>query len=426
MSNKPWRMTEEEYEKELDKLLEENMRTFHQYYDKIKSINLNYTGEDANEIKAYFEKMQESSQSMKTRGRDAITKVPVYFKGSGKNTHEREIHEILERIKIAERMQSSSTLRTLKVQLLANNVDDWTNFSLNPTSLKEVMVRLIAGKQHNVSLCCISYICSSTLINEEFIKDMMYVTSPFFSFSSWEDDVVESICSLTTAWIAGGKQNAFEIIETYRHTAEKYDTAMIDTINLMIKEGEEKLNEKCFRYTEEIENQKKVIKENTAKAEGLEKECMTINSFLMNNPISDKDVPVDTLIPKHLKRFDKMLDEIQKTSAVFDEKAWDQKRKEFRKRANEFSDQQYLNHLVDYVANLPRIIRSSKSSAIYIVNKAKDKIKTNTRLMENAINDGVQLSLTDRIDWSSLDKDRLSKDFLDRFAPCFKQYDVNR
>ena len=80
-----------------------------------------------------------------------------------------------------------------KLKAVANNVKDWVKFSTNPESLEDIAFRVIVFEKFGISLCCLSYICHYSTLPEDFIDDIIFITSGLFSFNKWDDTHVHAI-----------------------------------------------------------------------------------------------------------------------------------------------------------------------------------------------------------------------------------------
>ena len=80
-----------------------------------------------------------------------------------------------------------------KLKAVANNVKDWAKFSTNPESLEDIAFRVIVFEKFGISLCCLSYICHYSTLPEDFIDDIIFITSGLFSFNKWDDTHVHAI-----------------------------------------------------------------------------------------------------------------------------------------------------------------------------------------------------------------------------------------
>ena len=80
-----------------------------------------------------------------------------------------------------------------KLKAVANNVKDWAKFSTNTESLEDIAFRVIVFEKFGISLCCLSYICHYSTLPEDFIDDIIFITSGLFSFNKWDDTHVHAI-----------------------------------------------------------------------------------------------------------------------------------------------------------------------------------------------------------------------------------------
>ena len=82
----------------------------------------------------------------------------------------------------------------LGCKIVKRDVNDWARFSnAYDSSINDITIRVILGNLFNfnyVSICTLSH---NKLLTEDFIKDLLYMTSGYFSFDEWDDDHVDAI-----------------------------------------------------------------------------------------------------------------------------------------------------------------------------------------------------------------------------------------
>ena len=98
-----------------------------------------------------------------------------------------------EHYEINDNKNLKNAYRMEKLQALANNVKDWVEFSIKPEKLEDIAFRLIIFEKFGISLCCLSYICQYSSLPEDFIDDIIFITSGQFSFTKWDDEHVHTI-----------------------------------------------------------------------------------------------------------------------------------------------------------------------------------------------------------------------------------------
>lgn len=93
--------------------------------------------------------------------------------------------------------ESSATKDKLKDagQILKKNVSDWAKFSLSLDSdPKEIIMRILLDYYYcedPSATVCISYLGSNELLDEQFVKETIYLTSGFFRYEEWDDEHVD-------------------------------------------------------------------------------------------------------------------------------------------------------------------------------------------------------------------------------------------
>ena len=98
-----------------------------------------------------------------------------------------------EYIKELSEIEDLDSFQRDKLKAVANNVKDWAKFSTNPESLEDIAFRVIVFEKFGISLCCLSYICHYSTLPEDFIDDIIFITSGLFSFNKWDDTHVHAI-----------------------------------------------------------------------------------------------------------------------------------------------------------------------------------------------------------------------------------------
>lgn len=78
--------------------------------------------------------------------------------------------------------------------ILKKNVQNWADFSLAVDSdPKEIIMRILLDYYYcedPSATVCISYLGSNELLDEQFVKETIYLTSGFFRYEEWDDEHV--------------------------------------------------------------------------------------------------------------------------------------------------------------------------------------------------------------------------------------------
>ena len=98
-----------------------------------------------------------------------------------------------EQYEITDSKKIKNKCRIDKLKALSNNVKDWVNFSTKPEKLEDIAFRVIIFEKFGISLCCLNYICQYSHLPEDFIDDIIFITSGQFSFNKWDDVHVHAI-----------------------------------------------------------------------------------------------------------------------------------------------------------------------------------------------------------------------------------------
>ena len=62
----------------------------------------------------------------------------------------------------------------------SKELEDWLDFSLYPQSELEIRKRAVNDAMYKTHSLCYSYVCRFSKLSEEFIEDLMFITSPFY------------------------------------------------------------------------------------------------------------------------------------------------------------------------------------------------------------------------------------------------------
>ena len=99
-------------------------------------------------------------------------------------------------------------------EILKKDVDDWANFSLaTDWDPEEVMLRLLLDHYYCKdpgATVCVAYLGNNVLLDEEFVKDVIYITSGFFNFEDWDDVHVTAV---NKAALSTDEKDAIKILK---------------------------------------------------------------------------------------------------------------------------------------------------------------------------------------------------------------------
>lgn len=62
----------------------------------------------------------------------------------------------------------------------SKELKDWLDFSLFPQSELEIRKRAVNDALYKTHSLCYSYVCRFSKLSEDFIEDLMFITSPFY------------------------------------------------------------------------------------------------------------------------------------------------------------------------------------------------------------------------------------------------------
>jgi len=98
--------------------------------------------------------------------------------------------------------------------ILKKDVDGWAGFSLGVrTDPEEIVLRILLDHYYcndPGATICISYLGNNVLLDEQFVKEVIYITSGFFDFDDWDDEHVNLI---NTAALATSDDEMVKILK---------------------------------------------------------------------------------------------------------------------------------------------------------------------------------------------------------------------
>ena len=81
--------------------------------------------------------------------------------------------------------------------IMKKNVDEWAEFSLAvDRDPEEILLRILLDHYYCEdpgATVCISYLGNNILLDEQFVKEVIYITSGFFDFDDWDDEHVDVV-----------------------------------------------------------------------------------------------------------------------------------------------------------------------------------------------------------------------------------------
>ena len=71
---------------------------------------------------------------------------------------------------------------------------DWADFSLSDHNEDDIRVRILAQTYFGEDCISVSYMLSASKVSEEFLEELMFITSPLFDFSYYDQDHIDAVC----------------------------------------------------------------------------------------------------------------------------------------------------------------------------------------------------------------------------------------
>ena len=197
MSDKNWRMTEDEVKYKLEKILD----------DRIEYMVENLSNLD----KCIRDEKMGSKRYVMIR--DMLKYID--------NTKSLTLDDIIK----------------YKIAIYSVDIDNWTQSSLSPKSEEEIIVKILGQQMYKKfgDLICLSYACASKLMTEDLLSDILYIQSDNFSFKTWDDEhvnaYVDAACSSKTLDKNQIDWRAIAINENFDIKTSKFRFAMEDNIS---------------------------------------------------------------------------------------------------------------------------------------------------------------------------------------------------
>lgn len=79
-----------------------------------------------------------------------------------------------------------------------NNWDmsDYINFSLQRQNISDIRERALINVVFKYDAICYTYICRYSVITSDFLEELVFITSPFFDISYYNDEYKELVCNI--------------------------------------------------------------------------------------------------------------------------------------------------------------------------------------------------------------------------------------
>lgn len=103
-------------------------------------------------------------------------------------------NKIREYDKIFDNSRNNDEIIYAGLPIVLSDTKNWSNFSRNIDSpLDKIMLRALIDTVYHCKYLCLAYVSANPLLPEEFIEDLIYVSSPYFNFSEWDDEHVKAV-----------------------------------------------------------------------------------------------------------------------------------------------------------------------------------------------------------------------------------------
>lgn len=316
---------------------------------------------------------------------------------------EKQINTSISKIKAAENdNQPLSEIRKLKVIALCHDITFWSNFSRSYNDPDEVIFRILINRIFDVQHVCLSYICGvKNQLNEQMIKDIIFINSDLFDFTYWDDYHVDLINSII---VKGGKYNCINDLENLVSTSKRISPVLRKNIQKWLNNTD---NDK--EVARKIASAKRRIGSTEEKIETVKKELSLFKSFSIENN-KDKSYYVEKI-----KEFVNLL---EKEVPEFNDKFWNTINRKiylFNRSRKKESEEDLRKFVLYDIEDLLRDKIDKLNEQIEKSNILIDKLSGNK-------NDLRKFILTERLDWKNIHfYQSLSLSFKKQYEILFKQ-----
>ena len=93
----------------------------------------------------------------------------------------------------------NTKMENLKMRILQlKNFDckEWLEFSSVQQSEDAIRERALYDALHNTNSICYSYICKNSIMREEFIEELMFISSELFDFEYYDQEHIDMVVNL--------------------------------------------------------------------------------------------------------------------------------------------------------------------------------------------------------------------------------------
>ena len=112
------------------------------------------------------------------------------------------------------------------------SISDWSSFSLHPQLEKDIRRRAIIDTLYNNEMICMAYIAQHSQLSLSFIKELLFISSPFFEFKYYNSDVIKWY----SEFLNSDKKNRKKIIRGYLEGKTPYPNDNVKEFILSISD----------------------------------------------------------------------------------------------------------------------------------------------------------------------------------------------
>ena len=123
------------------------------------------------------------------------------------------------------------------------SISDWSSFSLQPQPEKDIRRRAIIDTLYNNEMICMAYIAQHSQLTIEFIKELLYIASPFFKFEYYNQEVIDWY----SEFLNSNKSDRKKIIRKYLNGTTPYPNETVKSFINYISESV--LNKSWINYS---------------------------------------------------------------------------------------------------------------------------------------------------------------------------------
>lgn len=147
-------------------------------------------------------------------------------------------------------------------------IKEWSEFARNPQTKEDIILRAICGTEvgskiiknelnmKSIDCLCYTYLCSTQYMDEDLIKELMFISSPLFNLDTYRPEFIE----IGFRFIKDKKSNIDDLIEDFNEE----QLMILENIKLLAKYNvlREKIDWRAVYRNPKIDTSKDFYKNN--------------------------------------------------------------------------------------------------------------------------------------------------------------------